>query len=108
MGLEQVLRKRHRHRRVYVRCKRICTYRAALQIAIGDQVWFGLGFIVGKIGDPLFPRIAGVVNGVLSLFVRIVQLVERLLVFHGLSLRRLCRQQAPRIWNCSTTRSRLT
>jgi hypothetical protein len=42
-----------------------------------------------------------VVNSILSLFVWIVQLVERLLVFHGLSLRRLCRQQAPRISNCN-------
>jgi hypothetical protein len=47
-----------------------------------------LGFVVGKVGNPLFPDVTCVVDSILSLCVRIVQLVERLLVFHGMSLRR--------------------
>ena len=96
VGLEQVLRKRDRHRRVYVGGKRIPTQRATLQIPVGDQARFALGFPMFKVADPLFPHIAGVVNGVLSFFVRVVQLVERLLVFHGLSLRRSYRHPGPK------------
>ena len=88
VGLEQVLRKCDCHRRVYAGRKWIPTHGAALQIAVSDQARFGLGFVMGKVGYPLFPDIASVVDGVLSLFVRIVQLVERPLVFHVLSLRR--------------------
>ena len=99
VGLEQVLRKRDRHGRVYIGEKRTATHRAALQIPVGDQARFGLGFLVVKVGDPLFPNIAGVVNSILSLPLRIVQLVERPLVFHVLSLRRSHRHQAPRISN---------
>jgi hypothetical protein len=94
VGLEQVLRKRDCHRWVYVGGKRISTHRAALQIPVGGQARFGLGFFVVKVGDPLFSDIAGVVNSILSLLVRIVQLVERLLVFHVLSLRCSHRHQA--------------
>jgi hypothetical protein len=80
---------------VYVGGKRIPTQRATLQIPVGDQARFALGFRMFKVGDSLFPHIASVVNSILSLFVRIVQLVERLLVFHVLSLRRVRRHQAP-------------
>jgi hypothetical protein len=104
VGLEQVLRKRDRHRWVYVGGKWIATHRAALQIPVGDQARFDLGFLVVKVGDPLFPDIASVVDGVLSLFVRVFKLIERLLVFHGLSLRRSNRHQAPRISNAPAAR----
>jgi hypothetical protein len=66
-----------------------------LQIAVSDQARYGLAFVVRKVGNPLFPDVTGVVDSILSLFVGIVQLVERLLVFHGLSLRRSQYEKEP-------------
>ena len=52
-----------------------------MKIALGNQVRQSSGF--ATLSEILFPDLAGVVDGVLCPFVRIVQLIEGLLVFHA-------------------------
>ena len=77
--------KRHAHGRVYVRREWIAAERAAFQVAIGNQVRLQCGLLA--IRDLLLPDLAGMVNSVLSLLVRVFQ-IEWTLESHAPILRR--------------------
>src|SRR5208337_3786429 len=80
--LTQVIRKRHAHGRLHIRPEGIPADRTALQASIGNQSRHGVGFLA-QMGNLLFPDLASMVNGILRLFMWVVQLVKRFLVFHA-------------------------
>src|SRR5271167_864030 len=96
-----MVRKCHVHGRFHVQRERIPANGAAFQGATIDQMRLrnGLLLVLGdrflfcvfltKLSDLLFPDLAGMVNGVLSLFVWVLEWVFGLLDFHAVILRRL-------------------
>jgi len=86
VGFRQVLSERDDHRRAHVCREGVAANRAALEVAVRNQA--RLEFTLAAIGGLLFSHLAGVVNGVLSLFAVGFRLIVGLLEFHATILRR--------------------
>jgi hypothetical protein len=81
----QMFGKGNAHGRLNVSRKRIPLDRTASHVAVPHQMRLRLILAMG--GEPRFPDFAGVINGVLSFFMWIVQLIRGLLGFHATILR---------------------